>query len=320
MFERDGDPKLTRINTTMADSKVGRTRRVRAASTTSTTREMDDSIRRSCRGFPARTRNAASRQPRSGVSPALRLAHADSDDTNAADPAGKLVDWRHRHCPQGTRPPNIHDKIRHQCEAFLRDFNGCLELAAATAECVEEAGALLVEHVGGLDGGTDSRACERGTDASQPSPVTDGTMIAGEQNGARMRAILRRLVIATGGRAESASAQLQAFCRFLQSLIEARAGAHPSLVRAFCQSQSTDTASATEFARNHFDRLQNMPELTLYVGGDVVFLLLGCLAGKGINEIWSREAMQALPIAHLAYLNALASAAAKRPEAVKRVA
>jgi hypothetical protein len=288
----------------MADSKVERTRRMRAASTTSSAGEIDDIISYSCRSVPARAHNAERRRPKSGL-PALRLAQVDSQDDNAANPGGQLPDvgGPHFHVPLGTRPPSVHENIQHQCEAFLRDFSSCPNLATPPLQSAGQKGLV-----------------HGGTGSSETAPGTAIAVTAIELKGMRVRTALRSLVSAPGVCAEAVSVQLQAFCGFLQSLGEARAGTHPSSVRAFCQSESTITASAMEFARNHFDRLQNTPEVALHAGGDVVFLLLGCLAGKGINEIWSSEAMHALPIAHLAYLNALASAAVKKPGAVKRVA
>jgi hypothetical protein len=288
---------------------------VRAASTASSSHAIDDSMRRSCRGFPARTRNSACGNSRRGSPPALRLAYVGNEcakapdatgaanAANAANAAGGFADASVKHFPplREARPPNVYDNIRQQCEAFLRDFNGCTEVAAA---CVP----VLVEENAHRRRSNSVRAARVKTEVvNSPDPGTGW-----------MRRALRRLLLTPDSRAEVEALHLHAFCGFLQALIDARPAAQPSLVCAFCRSESSATARAIEFSRNYFDRLQRIPEVAAQSAGDVVFLLLGCLAGKGINEIWSHEAMQALPIAHLAILNALASAAAKEPKAVKR--
>jgi hypothetical protein len=304
----------------MATLKVGRTRRVRATSTASSAHEIDDSMRRSCRGFPARTRTAAC-GPSRGLPPSLRLAYADSASTkatnefiepNAANDAiaantenalRRLPDAcfsRFAYVRDGS-PPDIHKNIRRQCEAFLRDFNDCPELVVPQASLSGEMGAA--------GGSTDSHtAAQNTTDAANPA----------ELNTKWIRKALRTLLAASNASDEIDRPQLQAFCGFLQALIDARPAAQASLVCAFCRSESTVTARAFEFGGNYFNRLQKIPDVAAHSTGDVVFLLLGCLAGKGISEIWSHEAMQALPMTHLAFLNALASAAVKKPNAVKR--
>ncbi|MDB5824761.1 MAG: hypothetical protein JWR21_3465 [Herminiimonas sp.] len=307
----------------MGDLKVGKTCRVQAASTACSAREMDGILELSCSGFPARMRDAVCPVESIGLPPGVRLANRDGREGNAADAANamnathathaasmasaawQLHDVRRFQRPtrQGRRPPSVHDNIRQQCEAFLRDFSG------------DQTSSKLHDQAAGDTGMHDS-----GSGSGPIAVISPGAVQSGELNQERMRAALRTLVLAPGHGTEAASAQLQAFCRFLQSLAEERPGARPSYIRLFCGSASIASTRAIEFARNHFDGLKSIPEVAAHTGGDVVFLLLGCLAGKGIDEIWSREAMRALPIAHLAHLNALASAAANRPEAVKRVA
>lgn len=284
----------------MADSKVGRTRRVRTASTTSSGHE-SDIIRRSCRGVPARTIDAACRRPRPGLMSSARLGTSAGTDTNAAIAAGLCA----AQCPNrsGTRSASVHDVIRQQCEAFLRDFSASRQFAGQRTSATQG-----------------SREAGHGAAASYPLSGVSTVARPAVPKPETLRRALRRLVLAPGFRAEAASVQLQAFCGFLHSLIEVHPNFQPAFMRAFHQSRAREAAWAIEFARNHFDRLQEIPEIRSHAGGDVVYLLLGSLAGKGIDEIWSREAMQALPISHLAFLNALASAAAMRPAAMKRVA
>ena len=288
----------------MADSKVGRTRRVRTASTTSSGHE-SDIVRRSFRGVPARTLDGACRRPRSGLMPYPRLGPSAGADTNLAIAAGQCSGLCGAQCTDrsGTRLPNVHEIIRQQCEAFLRDFSDSREFANLRTP------AMQGSRVAGGDTASSYAFLDASSMARPAEPKSETT-----------RTAVRRLVLAPGFRAEAASMPLQAFCGFLHSLIEVHPNFQPAFVHAFCQSGAREAVQAIEFARDHFDRLQEIPEVASHAGGDVVYLLLGCLAGKGIDEIWNRETMQALPIAHLAFFNALASAAAKRPAVVKRVA
>lgn len=288
----------------MADSKVGRTRRARTASTTSSGHE-GDIVRRSCRGFPARTLDAACRRPRSGLTPSSRLGTSAGADTNVAIDAGQCTGQcgAQRTDRPGTRLPNVHEIIRQQCDAFLRDFSASREFASRHAPATQA-----------------SRMADGGTASSHALLDVSSMARPAEPTPEYTRRAVRRLVLAPGFRAEAASMQLQAFCGFLHSLIEVHPNFQPAFMHAFCQSGAREAARAIEFARDHFDRLREIPEVASHAGADVVYLLLGCLAGKGIDEIWSRETTQALPIAHLAFLNALASAATKRPAAVTRVA
>jgi hypothetical protein len=237
--------------------------------------------------------------------PSPRRGTSAAADTNAAIAGGQCPGVCGAQCTNrsDTRLLNVHEIIRQQCDDFLRDFSAGGEFEGQGTPATQ--GSCVA-----ADGTADSHALSGVSTLARPAAPKPETM----------RRALKGLVLAPGLRAEATSMPLQAFCGFLRSLIAVHPNFQPAFVRGFCQSRVPEAAWTIEFARKHFDRLQEISEVASHAGGDVVYLLLGCLAGKGIDEIWSREAMQALPITHLAFLNALASAAGKRPEPVKRVA
>lgn len=190
-------------------------------------------------------------------------------------------------CHHGERQPEVHECIRQQCEAFLHEFSN--SPAHVQLRVRSNGASVMVPEAGGMKSES-------------------------------IRRTLRSLVFAPEVGAESMNAQLQAFCHFLICLVSVDPDTQPGFLRTFYQSKSPVTAAAIHFARHCFVRLQDIREIASRSAGDVIYLLLGCLAGKGINEIWTRDELESLPIAHLAYMNALASATARNPVAIKRVA